>query len=609
MSSDLVQPDLIQKLLSPVNGIVIELLAKPGQKVAQGDLIALIESMKVQIRVEAEVAGEILESPVIEGDLVDTGSIIVVYRKNTEGTQSSPPAHLFNAPADHNCTESPTLNKTNHPTIKDWLSRASLVGDENRKSAVLKRHKNGYQTARENVACLCNPEDFIEYGQLAVAAQRQRQDYDTLKSTTAADGVITGIGEINTIPTALIVNDYTVLAGTQGYFHHQKIDRMLAVARQKKLPVIMFTEGGGGRPGDTDVLTVNSGLQCSSFSTWAGLKGVVPRIAVANGYNFAGNAALFGAADITIATRSSWIGMAGPAMISGGGLGNFKPSDIGPIETQSKNGVVDIVADNEKEACITAKKLLSLFYAKDQYEEDKEQTEQDKLRKLVPSNRKEAYAMREILNTVADAATFIELQRDFAKAMIVGFMQINGNSVGIIANDCMESGGAIDSDAGQKAAKFMQLCDDLKLPIVSFCDTPGFMVGPKHEENGAVRKLADLFAVGAKITVPFFGVVVRKCYGLGAQAMLGGSTHRPSCTLAWPSGEFGAMGLEGDVQLGFRKELDATANQAAKTELFNSLVAEQYEKGKAAEVASVLELDAVIDPAQTRSLLTTLLES
>ncbi len=586
---------------APLTGTIEQVLVERGQSVERGDLLAMVESMKVHVRLEAEATGKLEHLALQAGDAITRGQVIakIVATEHTILECSSPPRNTASATQTHD----------EHPAIAAWQERTALSLDEQRARAIEKRHAKGYSSARENLARLCSPERFQEYGQLAVAAQRQRHDYDELKTSTAADGVITGVGEVNGVRTALVINDYTVLAGTQGFFHHQKIDRILAIAEQQALPVIMFTEGGGGRPGDTDVTVVNSGLQCTSFGAWAGLCGKVPRIAIANGYNFAGNAALFGAADITIATRSSWIGMAGPAMIAGGGLGEFKPTDIGPIKTQSVNGVVDIVVDDEAQACHTAKQLISMLAANnsDTSNTKARASEQSPLRSAMPANRRQTYSVREILNTIADQDSLIELQRNVGGSVLTAFMQIDGTTVGVLANDCSVLGGAIDTEAGQKAARFMQLCDDLSCPIVSFCDTPGFMVGPQHEELGAVRKLAELFKVGAQITVPFYAVVLRKCYGLGAQAMLGGSTQRPLYTMAWPSGEFGAMGLEGAVTLGFRKELEAQPDEGSRTALYEQLLEEQYAKGQATEVASVLELDAVIDPASTRSNLSRLL--
>jgi acetyl-CoA carboxylase carboxyltransferase component len=334
------------------------------------------------------------------------------------------------------------------------------------------------------------------------------------------------------------------------------------------------------------------------------LAGEVPRIAVANGYNFAGNAALFGAADITIATKRSWIGMAGPAMIEGGGLGQFKPTDIGPIDVQSENGVVDIVADDETHAAELAKQVLAYFQGtKNEWTEPDAQ----KLRVLLPENRRLTYEIRSIIEHLCDANSFTELKRSYGGSIVTGFMRIEGKAIGVLANDCSVLGGAIDVAAGEKAAEFITLCDSFDIPLVSLCDTPGFMVGPDHEQQGAVRRLAKLFTAGSKITVPLIGVVIRKCYGLGAQAMLGGSTLHPLYTLAWPSGEFGPMGLEGAVKLGFKKELSAVVDASAQKTLFDELLAKQYEKGQAIEVAASLEIDAVIDPANTRAAIASVL--
>jgi len=527
---------------APLSGVVLDIPVQVGQVVNAGDLLVLLESMKVHVRVEAEQAGTVIALVVKPEDNVDRNSPLLEL-----SVQSNP------------STKSTTVVNT-----------------------------------------VCDPDSFNEYGAFAVAAQRQRIDYETLKKSTPADAIITGVGRVNSVKTALVVNDYSVLAGTQGYFHHQKLDRILDIASRESLPVIMFTEGGGGRPGDTDVTTVNSGLQCASFGTWASLAGEVPRIAIANGYNFAGNAALFGAADVTIATKSSWVGMAGPAMIEGGGLGAFKPTDIGPSESQFTNGTIDILVDDETQACVMAKKVL-MYFQNDNLAYNSQ--EQSALQFYMPENRRQTYDVRGIVTHIFDVDSFTELQQEYGRSIVTGFATLGGIPVGVMANDCQHLGGAIDVDAGEKAARFMNLCNQFSIPIISFCDTPGFMVGPEHETRGAVRRLAELFKIGAQITTPFFAVVLRKCYGLGAQAMLAGSTQRPNYTLAWPTGEFGPMGLEGAVKLGFSKELESESDADKREALYAKLLNEQYERGKAIEVASVLEIDAVIAPSQTREYL------
>lgn len=490
------------------------------------------------------------------------------------------------------------------PELGALQQRLAKTGDDQRGEAVAKRHARGYRTARENLADLVDPQSFVEYGQLAVAAQRNRRDYEDLQRNTPADGVITGTCTINAdtvgesaAQAAVIICDYSVLAGTQGYYHHHKLDRIMQVAGRGRLPVVMYTEGGGGRPGDTDITTGVSGLNVESFLRWAQLSGRVPRIAVNNGYCFAGNAALFGCADITVATRSSWIGMAGPAMIEGGGLGKVEARQIGPLQEQERNGVVDVVAEDEADATRIARQLLGYFQGA---RADWAAPEQSPMRRLLPEDRRYGYPVRKVLDTLFDQGSFLELRRVYGRSIITGFARLEGKPVGVIANDCQQLGGAIDATASEKAARFLQLCDGFQLPVVSLTDTPGFMVGLESEREAAVRRMSRLMVVGANLAVPMVNIVLRKAYGLGAMAMAGGSFILPHYIAAWPTGEFGAMGLEGAVQLGFRKELEAVADEVEREALFDRLLAQMYEQGKATEAATYLDFDAVIDPADTR---------
>ncbi|MBX2796321.1 MAG: hypothetical protein KTR31_01590 [Myxococcales bacterium] len=494
---------------------------------------------------------------------------------------------------------------------EEWRRRIEQTLDEARPEAVAKRHAKGSRTARENLADLVDPGSFVEMGGLAVAAQRSRRSLEELRAQTPGDGVVTGLATINAdrvgaaaAQTVVIVNDYTVLAGTQGFFHHRKIDRVLDVARSRRLPVVMYAEGGGGRPGDVDVQIANSGLTVPTFARWAGLAGVVPRIAVAHGYCFAGNAALFGSADLRIATQRSFIGMAGPAMIEGGGLGRFRPDEIGPIEVQARNGVVDLVVEDEAAATERAKQLLGYFQGP---VPDHTAADQAPLRDALPDNRRFSYKVRPILERIGDEGTFVELGQGYGGSVLTGLLRIEGRPVGVLANDTRVLGGAIDSAASRKAARFLRLLSASGLPVVSVCDTPGFMVGPDSEAEGAVHDMSELFVAGAQVRTPWVCIFLRKGYGLGAMAMAGGSLDRPDLTASWPQGEFGGMGLEGAVRLGFARELQAEAEGEDRDALFESLVAQLYERGKATETASFLEIDAVIDPADTRRIIASVL--
>ncbi|MEL6972439.1 MAG: carboxyl transferase domain-containing protein [Bacteroidota bacterium] len=489
--------------------------------------------------------------------------------------------------------------------LDDFQKRKAYLQDENRPEAIAKRHTKGYRSARENIDDLCDDTSFLETGSLIVAGQRGRKTEEELYQQTPADGLITGIGAINghlfdeeASKCFVLSYDYTVLAGTQGGFNHKKTDRVLQQAQQAKKPVVFFVEGGGGRPGDVDFAPITvGGLDLNTWVHYSKLSGKVARIAIVNRYCFAGNAAIAGCADVIIATKSTSLGMGGPAMIAGGGLGNFHPKEIGPAEIQAQNGVIDILVEDEAAAVQAAKQYLSYFQGR---LKDWQAPDQIKLRELVPENRKFAYSIHKIINQLCDEDSVLELRAGFAKNMVTALVRIAGRPMGLIANSTRHLGGAIDSDAADKASRFMQLCDAFGLPILSLCDAPGFMVGPEHEKQGLVRHSSRMFLTAANIQVPLLTVVLRKAYGLGAMAMAGGSFHNSFLSIAWPTAEFGAMGLEGAVQLGFRKELEAATSEEEREALYQKLVKAAYRKGQAIAAASSLEFDEVIDPKDTR---------
>jgi acetyl-CoA carboxylase carboxyltransferase component len=498
------------------------------------------------------------------------------------------------------------------PELGELQRRKELTQDEARTDAVTKRHASGHRTARENVADLCDAGSFVEYGALAFAAQRGRRSVEELIARTPADGLVAGMGRVNgdlfddDRARCLVASyDYMVLAGTQGQMNHRKKDRLFELAERLRLPVVLFAEGGGGRPGDTDIPTV-AGLDCMAFALFARLSGLVPLVGITSGYCFAGNAALLGCCDVIIATEDARIGMGGPAMIEGGGLGTFEPDEVGPISVQQPNGVIDIVVRDEVEAVRVAKRYLSYFQGTIAEWDCVEQT---KLRDVVPEHRRTAYDTRRAIEIIADTGSVLELRPKFGKPIVTALARIEGRPIGVIANDPRHLGGAIDSDGADKASRFMQLCDAHDLPILFLCDTPGFMVGPEAEKSAQVRHFARMFVTGASLSVPFFTIVLRKGYGLGAQAMAGGSFHAPLFTVAWPTGEFGGMNLEGAVRLGFRRELDAIGDEEQRQAAFEGMVAAAYEHGKALNMASHFEIDDVIDPAESRALILNTLRS
>ena len=578
-----------------MTGTVLEVLVGAGDEVTLGAPLLVVEAMKMEHVVTAPAPGTVTEVRSRPGATTAAGDLLVRLLPSSVGEDA--------AAVD----EGPDLD-TERADLTRLRERQARRLDAARPEAVATRHARGQRTARDNLADLLDEGSLVEYGGLAVAAQRARRTEEELIATTPADGIVTGIGRVTTAPgtsprVAVLAYDYTVLAGTQGYLNHKKTDRMLEIAEQQRLPVVLFAEGGGGRPGDTDT-TVASGLDVPTFATMGRLSGLVPTIGIAAGRCFAGNAALLGCCDVIIATRDSTIGMGGPAMIEGGGLGVFAPEEVGPIEVQGGNGVVDVVVDDEAEAVAVAQRYLGYFQGR---REEWSAPDQRHLRHVVPESRVRAYDVRRAIDTLADEGSVLELRAGFAPGVITALVRIEGRPMGLVANNPRHLGGAIDSPAADKLARFLQLCDAHGLPVVSLCDTPGFMVGPDHERTATVRHFARLFVIGAHLRVPVVTVVLRKAYGLGAQAMAAGGFHRPAATLAWPTGEVGGMGLEGAVRLGFRRELEAVADPAERAELEAQLLAQMYERGRAVNAAAVVELDDVIDPVDTRQWITTAL--
>src|SRR3954462_8429433 len=480
--------------------------------------------------------------------------------------------------------------------LAELQRRRELTEDAGRTEAVAKRHDRGGRTVRENIADLIDEGSWVEYGRYAVAQQRQRRSPEDLIATTPADGLVAGTATVDGQPAAVLAYDYTVLAGTQGTVGHFKKDRMFHLIERMRLPVVFFAEGGGGRPGDTDHPVV-SALDTRAFALWARLSGVVPRIAVVSGRCFAGNAVIAGCSDLIVATENVSLGMGGPAMIEGGGLGRVEADDVGPLEMQTGNGVVDVAVSDEAQATAVAKRLLGYFRGP---AEPGVAPDQTRLRGLVPERERRAYDPAPIVETLADEGSVTFLRPRFAREMVTALARVDGRPLGVISNDTRFMAGAITSDGADKAARFMQLCDAFDLPIVSLVDTPGMMVGPKAEATGLVRHTSRMLVTGAALRVPFVGVILRRGYGLGAQAMVAGSLHEPLLTVAWPSAHLGPMGLEGAVRLGFRRELDEIADEAAREERVRELTRAAERNARALNAASMFELDDVIDPAETR---------
>ncbi len=576
-------------LRAQLAGTVVE-IAPEGADIAAGRQLVVLEAMKMQHVLHAPDALRTVRNLVTPGQVVATADPLVVYARSGAGGMHDPTADL-------------DLDRE-RPDLDEVRQRHLLTRDEGRPAVVDKRHRQQRRTARENIADLVDEGSFVEYGALAVAAQRNRRSEQDLITNTPADGLVAGVATIGAdrfgaaaAKVVVLSYDYTVLAGTQGMRNHAKTDRVFELAARHRVPVVLFAEGGGGRPGDTDLGNI-AGLDVPTFRALGALNGQVPLVSIVSGRCFAGNAALAGACDVIIATPDANIGMGGPAMIEGGGLGEYRPEDIGPIDVQRRNGVVSVVARDEAHAVSLAKKYLSYFQGR---VDDWQAPDPRIARHVVPQNRLRAYDVHRAIESVVDVGSVLELRPDFGVGVVTALVRVEGATYGLLANSSHHLGGAIDAEAADKIGDFLQLCESFQLPVVSLCDTPGFMVGPEAEKDATVRRFGRLFVQGARLTIPLGMIILRKGYGLGAMAMAGGSFHAPDFTVAWPTGEIGGMGLEGAVRLGFSKELAAVSDPNERQQLFDRLVEAAYQHGKALTSATTFELDDVIDPADSRA--------
>ncbi|GAA6153758.1 carboxyl transferase domain-containing protein [Pseudoteredinibacter isoporae] len=570
--------------------VVASLAVESGDSVQKGQTIVVLEAMKMEFPIKASCAGFVDDIYVALGDAVSEQQALLSIRRDEQ--------------LEHMGIAEETIDlDAIRDDLQEVLERHRKTGDDYRGEAVAKRHAKGMRTARENIDDLIDAGSFNEYGAMALAAQRKIKSVEDLIEQSPADGLIGGTASINgeiypedKSRCMVLSYDYTVFAGTQGLMNHKKTDRLLGLAKQWQLPVVFFAEGGGGRPSDTDFAGV-AGLDCHTFSAMAELSGLVPTVGIVAGRCFAGNVALLGVCDVTIATRNATLGMGGPAMIEGGGLGRYSPEEVGPVDVQGPNGVLDIIVDDEAAAVAAAKRYLSYF----QGPQSTWQAHDERLlRHAIPVNRMQVYDVHQLIEYLADVDSVLELRAEFSKGIVTALIRIEGRPMGLMANNPKHLGGAIDAEGGDKMARFIQLCDAHDLPILSLCDTPGFMVGPESETQATVRHVSRIFVTASSISVPYLTLVTRKGYGLGAQAMAAGSFHNPMLTAAWPSGEFGAMGIEGAVRLGAAKKLAAIEDEHERQRVFQKMVDKIYEHGKALNMASYLEIDAVIDPMESR---------
>jgi acetyl-CoA carboxylase carboxyltransferase component len=601
VSDDLAMaPPSEHPVTAPFAGVVVAIAHAREEQVGAGTALVVLEAMKMEHEVLAEIDGVVRSLAVAVGDAVQEGQLLLTLASSPEGEPGTGTGEDAVRP------QQPRADGE-RADLRAVRERHELGLDAARPQAVAQRRERGRRTARENLADLLDAGTLVEYGPLIFAAQERRRPREELIARTPADGLVGGIGLVEGRTCVAMSYDYTVLAGTQGMRNHAKKDRLFELAERRRLPVVLFAEGGGGRPGDVDMPIV-AGLDCRAFELFARLSGLVPLVGIASGYCFAGNAALLGCCDVVIATEDASIGMGGPAMIEGGGLGVHEPADVGPIDVQHANGVVDLRAADDEQAVALAKRYLSYFRGPIAPTRPASVPDQQLLRELIPTQRKRVYQVRRVVQALFDEGSVLELRGGFGPGMLTALARLDGRPLGVVANDPTHLGGAIDADGADKAARFLALCDAFDLPVLFLCDTPGFMVGPAAERTATVRHFARMFLGGANVSVPIGTIVLRKGYGLGAQAMAGGGFKAPLFTVAWPTSEFGAMGLEGAVRLGMRRELDAIEDPSERERVFKETVAAAYERGLGVNMAAYGEIDDVIDPADSRRWIATLFD-
>lgn len=573
-------------------GIVTQILVEAGSQIVKGQDLIIIEAMKMENAIKAPSDGVISAIHIKMGDLLEQDEMLLTYREQE---------------VEENKKEEVVEVSKDKAGLDELRERRYQLSDAARPAAVEKRRKKGRLTAREGVALLTKGGSFREYGSLIIAAQRSRRSEEDLIANTPADGLVAGVAEVDmghsSTQAVVMAYDYTVLAGTQGTMNHMKMDRLIEVAHDKQLPIVLFAEGGGGRPGDVDLNTI-AGLFISTFTRYAGLRDVVPTVSIVTGYCFAGNAALAGSSDLIIGTKDISIGMGGPAMIEGGGLGKFHPKDVGPADVQTANGVIDVLVDDDTAAIKVAQRYLGYYY--DDHSGYK-MHDQQLLQSIIPEQRKRTFDIKGLIETLCDQDSVLHIQDAYAPGMITCIGRISGKAIGIIANDSRHEAGAITADCARKAATMIDRCHRYGLPLLSLIDTPGIMVGPEGESQGTVKAAGELFVGGARLKTPLISVVVRRAYGLGAMAMMGGGAHRATATVAWPTAEFGAMGIEGAVQLGYRKELQSIEDPVKRKATYDQMVEETYRRGRAINAATIFEIDEVIEPRETRDWIVSLI--
>ncbi len=557
-------------LVAPMQGTIVEIGVAIGDEVRIGQAVAVVEAMKLQHDIRADRNGVVCAVSMSEGDVVREGfPIVFLHESDVEGGALEGDAGMD---LDH--------LRGDMQEVNDFIDRTL---DAAQAEAVAALRQSGRRTPRENLDDLLDQGSFHEFGPPAAGS--------------AAGGTIMGFGGVNAdlvgedrSRVAVVHSNYPTAAYTHGHYRQEQIHEM---ASDWHVPVVLFSEGEGGPHGNVGGV----GMDASIFTDFARLSGLVPLVGVNTGDCFAGNAALLACCDVIIATEDSTIGMNGPSVVESSGLGAHSAAELGGMSFQAPNGSVDIVVEGDAAAVATVKRYLSYFQGP---VSDWEAPDQRRMRHIIPEDRVRAYDMREIIETLADEGSVLEIRKDFGIGVITSLIRVEGQPMGVVANNPAHLAGAVDSPGADNGARFFQLCDAFDIPVVVFMDCPGIMVGPDHERTALVRHAVRLFNIGANCTAPMFGIMVRKAYGLGVQAMIGGASSVPFLTVAWPTAEFAGMNIDGAIKLAARRELAAIEDAEERKDAYERRVAQGYESARAVNSGARY----VIDPADTRAFIT-----
>lgn len=479
--------------------------------------------------------------------------------------------------------------------IEKRRQQSYAMGGEER---VKKQNAQGKLSVRERLALLYDPGTFEEFG---VLADHQSLRPDLQGRYAAADGVVIGVGKVNSRDVFVFAEDFTVLGGTVGRTGAMKRKRVRELAEQEKLPIVYLLDGAGAR-GQESVRGGWAGGE--HFLHMARMSGIVPQVGGVVGPVGGDPALEVPLCDFKVMVRGSGMVAAGGPPLVESALGlTVTKEELGGADVHVRDsGVVDNAVDSDEEAIDLIRRYLGMMPANCWELPPRRETSDpidrrdERLLSIVPRDRFQAYDMHELIRMLVDDGQFLEIQPQFGRALIVGLAHIDGDVVGIQANQPLVNGGAISGPEADKAYHFLSVCDAFNIPVVYLSDVPGFMVGPQSERNATLRRGLRVAYVMAHMRVPTVSVIVRKAYGMGAVAMNGPGAGQ-SVTLCWPSAEFGALPVEGGLNAAFHNSIAA----AEDPEEYRRELEERYRNfGNPFEAAKVFNFDDLIDPRDTR---------